>query len=372
MLRKSWFSVLCSLAVSFAGSHVSSVIPVVDIRPLASSEAEEANACADRIGAALSIYGCFIATHTVITTEQVNGANDAARDLFSQDINSLLDSAIPKGGFMRGYLPFGQESGLKSYFEPKEGYSYGYKWGSGQVKSNALHGDNVWPRGSFSVQSAEALEEFFHQTVHVAETISRALSRVVHAGNSTAFDSLLEPGGKISVMRIFHYFSERSAGGKMSEAGMKDKTAMGSSPHTDWGFLTLIHQDDVGGLQFQHNGEWIDVPYIPGSLVVNCGDFLHAQSGGRFHSPVHRVLAPKDRDRTSFVFFYYPKFETKLNSSLFRAPVAQSADILHNSLFDLESADGSVNENVSEDHTTENDRSFGDYIIAKWKGVNAY
>ncbi len=43
---------------------------------------------------------------------------------------------------------------------------------------------------------------------------------------------------------------------------------VGSSPHTDWGFLTLILQDPVGGLQLFHDDQWIDVPYIPGTLIT--------------------------------------------------------------------------------------------------------
>jgi isopenicillin N synthase-like dioxygenase len=68
---------------------------------------------------------------------------------------------------------------------------------------------------------------------------------------------------------------------------------IGSSPHSDWGFLTLIMQDNVGGLQVQPSGtqQWIDVPVVDGALVLNIGDYLSLLTHGRFISPLHRVIA---------------------------------------------------------------------------------
>lgn len=50
--------------------------------------------------------------------------------------------------------------------------------------------------------------------------------------------------------------------------------AIGTSQHSDSGFLTVLLQDHIGGLQILHDGEWVDVVPIPGALVVNIGDLL--------------------------------------------------------------------------------------------------
>lgn len=49
---------------------------------------------------------------------------------------------------------------------------------------------------------------------------------------------------------------------------------LGMPPHSDYGFLTLLLQDDVEGLQVQHKGEWLTIEPIPNSFIVNVGDHL--------------------------------------------------------------------------------------------------
>lgn len=84
----------------------------------------------------------------------------------------------------------------------------------------------------------------------------------------------------------------------------------GSAPHTDFGALTLLLQDDTGGLQVKHpNGHWLDVPCIEGALIVNIGDMLHRLSNGRLRSTPHRVINRTGNERYSCAFFYDPYVE---------------------------------------------------------------
>ena len=81
----------------------------------------------------------------------------------------------------------------------------------------------------------------------------------------------------------------------------------GSAPHTDFGCLTILAQDEIGGLQVQtREGEWIDVPKLEGSFVVNVGDMLSRYTNGLLRSTPHRVINKSGKERFSCPFFFDP------------------------------------------------------------------
>ena len=88
----------------------------------------------------------------------------------------------------------------------------------------------------------------------------------------------------------------------------------GSAPHTDFGCLTILAQDNVGGLQVKNplTDNWVNVPTIPGSFVVNVGDMLHRWSNGLLKSTPHKVLNPTGKERYSCPFFYDPHVSTEI------------------------------------------------------------
>lgn len=87
----------------------------------------------------------------------------------------------------------------------------------------------------------------------------------------------------------------------------------GSAPHTDFGCLTILAQDDVGGLQVQTPaGAWVDAPRVEGAFVVNVGDMLHRWSNGRLLSTPHRVINASGKSRYSCPFFFDPNVATTI------------------------------------------------------------
>ncbi|XP_043702409.1 probable 2-oxoglutarate-dependent dioxygenase SLC1 [Telopea speciosissima] len=85
---------------------------------------------------------------------------------------------------------------------------------------------------------------------------------------------------------------------------------LGMPPHSDYGSLTLVLQDEVEGLQIQHQGNWFTVKQIPNSFVVNVGDHLEIFSNGRYKSVLHRVLVNSTRSRISVASLHSLSFET--------------------------------------------------------------
>ena len=88
----------------------------------------------------------------------------------------------------------------------------------------------------------------------------------------------------------------------------------GIAPHTDANFMTFLAQSGVPGLQIQlASDEWRDVPYVPGSFVVNTGDMLHRWTNGRFRSTAHRALPPLEGNRYAIPYFLGPHMDTLIS-----------------------------------------------------------
>ncbi len=81
---------------------------------------------------------------------------------------------------------------------------------------------------------------------------------------------------------------------------------MGVHHHTDAGALTVLLQDDVGGLQVYRDGYWHNILPVPGAFVINTGDMMQVWSNDNYQAAIHRVLAMVDRDRYSIPFFFNP------------------------------------------------------------------
>ncbi|MCC9175799.1 isopenicillin N synthase family dioxygenase [Arthrobacter sp. zg-Y179] len=106
--------------------------------------------------------------------------------------------------------------------------------------------------------------------------------------------------------KLIHY-----VGGVVKEAGTQ-----GVGAHADYGFITLLLQDSVGGLEVKpHESDtWLPVEPIPGALVVNLGEMLEVATQGYLSATIHRVLAPAPGvDRYAIPFFWSPRLDTVID-----------------------------------------------------------
>ncbi|CAM9279218.1 unnamed protein product, partial [Heterosigma akashiwo] len=363
-------------------------IPEIDLAILLEKESSiyARTEIVEKLKEAFEAFGVFYVRFPGFTEEYASVQVQRAKEFF--DLPERIKRTLPaaSGGFTRGYIGMGEESG-SGRLEVKEAFSYGYPWDPHTPPENPLQGANIWPAETdLPLTWRKFMVSLFHQMVKVAETISEGLSEAL--GEEKEFlPSICRNGNTISLMRLFHYFpyKDHLASDVCSDAAVGSSCSLenekiGSSPHTDWGFLTCIMQDSVGGLQIQVDGQWFDVPHRPHTLVVNAGDYLALLSGGRFRSPVHRVVMSDDSpERFSFVFFYYPSYDATINFQVNddagekQLPTSKNNDCsMEDDVTGKKVSGGTSSHNTLLDIKDQFDlskTSFGDYL-QKWKGVH--
>lgn len=160
-----------------------------------------------------------------------------------------------------------------------------------------LEGPNQWP---------VALPEFREVLTAWRSTLIGVAERLLHAWCESlgqAPDALDAAFGErpSTLIKVVRY-----PGRDESDA---DRQGVGG--HKDSGMITLLWiEPGKGGLQVELDGDWIDIPSIPGGLVVNIGELLEWATGGYLTATIHRVISPPaGEDRISVPFFYNPQLD---------------------------------------------------------------
>jgi isopenicillin N synthase-like dioxygenase len=275
-------------------------LPVIDIAPLRlmSDKAMIADT-ARRIDAACREFGFFYAAGHGIDPAVVTDLLAASEAFFALPEADKAAIAMDKGGIAwRGWFPVAGEltSGIPDL---KEGLYLGEELGADDPRVAAglpLHGANLWPETVPALRPA--VETYLAAATRAGEALMRGMALALgfeaehFARGLTRHPTLL--------FRIFHYPAlARATGGE---------DGFGVGEHSDYGLLTLLGQDDKGGLEVRTRHGWIDVPPRGDALVINVGDMFERLTRGRFRSAPHRVVNRAGVSRYSFPLFFDPDF----------------------------------------------------------------
>jgi isopenicillin N synthase-like dioxygenase len=304
------------MAILQPNYHSFSHIPIIDISGLV-HQTDGRYEVADQIGQACRDSGFFyIVGHGVDEALQLR-LEEVSRQFFAQKLETKLDISMARGGrAWRGYFPVGGEltSGKPDL---KEGLYFGAELGSDHplVMAGApLHGPNLFPGGI----------PFFRQTVL---DYMAAMTRLGHLlmegialslGLEQSYFADHYTSDPLILFRIFNY----PPGPRLSE----DEMTWGVGEHTDYGLLTILRQDETGGLQLKSKPHWIAAPPITNSFVCNIGDMLDRMTGGHYRSTPHRVQNLGDQDRMSFPFFFDPNFNAEVRAIKIASAVKDNRD----------------------------------------------
>jgi isopenicillin N synthase-like dioxygenase len=276
-------------------------IPVIDISPLICGT-EGRPAVAAEIGQACREFGFFYAVGHGVGEELQQRLEDLSRRFFAQDLEAKMEIRMALGGrAWRGYFPVGDEM-TSGQPDLKEGVYFGAELVDDHPLARAgvpMHGPNLFP--SKIPGFREAVLEYIAAMTSLGHALMRGIALSLSLEESYFAERYT--GDPLILFRIFNY---------PAAATRAAATGWGVGEHTDYGLLTILKQDESGGLQVKSQSRWIDAHPIPGSFVCNIGDMLDRLTGGRYRSTPHRARNVSGRDRLSFPFFFDPNFNAEV------------------------------------------------------------
>lgn len=274
-------------------------IPVVDISPLRNGSAPQQVAQALHT-ASQNLGFIYISGHG-IPDSVINAARNVALEFFRED--SELKTEVSISAKHRGWLRLG-DSKMRddTPTDLKESFLWGYQDAAGNTpEDHALRGSNQWPQQPDGMETA-AMAYFQHANA-VAHCLMRGFALGLTLEEDFFVRSCEQPLSRASF--VYYPAQDETLGAEQ----------FGVGPHTDFGVLTVLCQDEVGGLQVQTvDGDWIHAPPIAGTLLVNVGDLLHRWTDGAYKSTPHRVVNRSGLERLSLVLAFDPDPETAIDA----------------------------------------------------------
>jgi len=278
-------------------------IPIIDLEPLLHGTQEDQALVIREIGQACREIGFFYVINHGVPAALVGQVFDQAARFFALPDSVKAEIAIEKSACHRGWFKVGGENldpaKQTQSGDLKEGVKIGRDLSAEHplvVAGTPLHGPNQWPDlpGWRAV-----MQEYYTAMEALGARLLQAFASALGL-EQNYFDAWLE--APMTTLGPLHYPPQR---GHITEA------QLGAGAHTDYGCLTMLAQDDAGGLQVRaKTGVWIDAPPVPGSFVVNIGDMMERWTNGVFTSTLHRVINVSGRERYSVPFFFDPDFDT--------------------------------------------------------------
>ena len=270
---------------------MSAVPAVIDVGGLTSPILSDRLMVAQAVGDAGRSIGFFYVTGHLFSAALIDAVFEASRSFFALPPGAKRALARGRVGDNRGYVDLLEERlDVSSLPDRKEAFNIGLELPDGHpCQARRRLGTNAWP----DLPGWRALMlDYYGRCLELGTLLHRAFSLDLGIPENF-FESRLDC--PMATLRLLHYPAQPSG-----------SAGMGAGAHTDYGNLTLLMGDGVGGLQIRpRNGGWIDAAHIPGAFLCNIGDCLMRWSNDTYMSTQHRVLPPA-QERYSIAFFLDP------------------------------------------------------------------
>jgi len=280
------------------------MIPVIDVGPFLAGEAGAFDTTATHIGRALEDVGFFVVVKHDVPQPVIDRTFAEARRFHAQPAEAKL--ALRMNEHNNGYMMLGRyavwTSDVNANDKPDLNEAFFIKRerapGDPLVRAGRrFAGPNQWP------DNLPGFRETLLRYTDAVDALGRRLLPLLAAYLDLPTDvfDVAFAESQFS-FRLTHYPPVTA-----------EPNQFGIAPHTDANFMTFLAQSDVPGLQVRTpDGEWVDVPYVPGSFAVNSGDMMQRWTNHRFKSTPHRALPPVDRPRYAIPYFMGPHLDTEI------------------------------------------------------------
>jgi isopenicillin N synthase-like dioxygenase len=276
-------------------------LPVIDVAPLVGGN-PAVQTVADQIGSACRDVGFFYVVHHGVDAALTARLEDLSRQFFAQDLAAKMRIGMSLGGrAWRGYFPVGGEL-TTGKPDQKEGIYFAAELPDDHPLVRAgtpIHGRNLFPD---IPGFRETVLAYLDALTQLGQRLMAGIA--LSLGLDAAYFADRYTSDPLILFRIFNY--------PYREAPENSDTAWGVGEHTDYGLLTILRQDEAGGLEVKSKCGWIAAPPFPDSFVCNIGDMLDRMTRGLYRSTAHRVRNLARRDRLSFPFFFDPNFNAEV------------------------------------------------------------
>ncbi|HKT86368.1 MAG TPA: 2-oxoglutarate and iron-dependent oxygenase domain-containing protein [Novosphingobium sp.] len=275
-------------------------IPVIDLEPSFGSDLAQRKAVAWEIHKTARDTGFFYIKNHGVPQAMMDGQLNLARSYFALPMEEKMKLDARQFPCTRGYEVMGLQT-LDDGSPPdlKEGFLLGLDLDENHpYRRDGVPncGPNQWPvePAGFRDRYEAYLGEMFRLGRHLMGLLALSLD----LPEDYFADGLKEP---LFNSRLLRYAPQPE------NAAFNQ---IGAGAHTDWGMITILLQDDIGGLEVENAaGEWISAPPIPGTFVINLGEMVRVLTNGLYHANMHRVLNNHSgKDRFSVPTFFDPNY----------------------------------------------------------------
>ena len=289
------------------------IVPAIDFAPFREGGEASRRAVGDAIDRACREIGFLVIEGHGIAPGLIQDAFGISREFFRQPVDAKMRAAPPDPTIPRGYQAFASKRlaatlGIETPPDLREQFFMGppddrSAMVAAHPESERFYAPNIWPDGPAGFQAI--ITRLYREFERLGREMMSAFAVGLGLGDDY-FASRIDQHFSTGTTNLYPALDKAPAEGQL-------RTGM----HTDFGSLTLLlRTESPGGLQVMDaDGEWHDVPDIPGTLVINIGDMMARWTNDRWRSTLHRVANPPDIDgslpaRQSMGYFLHPNYDT--------------------------------------------------------------